>query len=177
MHDNSTEKILRIEFQQFFRKHYNKFVLQAIRIVKEGPKAEDLVQDCFIKLWDKRAEIAFNDSALGYLHRMVRNKCIDYLRSLKPTLEINSDSIQLTSSKQTSDNLELEELQTKIDHAIDSLPERCRQIFVLSRFEEMSYKEIAAQLDISPKTVENQISKALKQLRNKLLSILFSTFF
>ena len=177
MQDTSTENKLRIEFQQFFQEHYKRFVLQAIRIVKEGPKAEDLVQECFIKLWDKRAEIAFDDSSLGYFHRMVRNKCIDYLRSLKTTLEIDNESYQSISNNTISSNLEFKEFQTKVDNAIDALPERCRQVFVLSRFEEMSYKEIAAQLEISTKTVENQISKALKQLRSKLLSILFSTFF
>ena len=176
MHSRISENEKHLKFEQFFQNNYNRFVLQAIRIVKDGNKAEDIVQDCFIKLWDKRNEITFDSNALGYLYRMVRNKSIDYLRAYKPVANLEDSDIE-NASFLASDKVETEELQVRINNAIDALPEKCRQVFVLSRFENLSYKEIASQLDISPKTVENQISKALKQLRRKLLSFFFTIFF
>ncbi len=161
------------DLQLFFKTHYRNGVIQANRIVPDQSEAEDIVQECLIKLWDHRAK-ANATSPVGYFKKMVRNKCIDYLRKQKwETVELQPNQVgQLDHSK-----LEQMELEAKINATIDSLPDRCREVFMLSRFEEMSYKEIAATLSISPKTVENQISKALKVLSASLTFTLILLFF
>ena len=157
----------------FFDSNYRNAVIRANRIVQNQATAEDLVQDCLIKLWEQKDRLQAG-SIEGYFATMVRNKSIDFLRKKKPKL-IGTDAIQIAAEDNSS--LELAELQAKIDRAIDSLPERCREVFVLSRFENMSYREIAESLVISPKTVENHISKALKVLTTALNFILFLFFF
>jgi len=161
------------DLKAFFDSNYRNAVIQASRIVQNEATAEDIVQDCLIKLWEQRAGLKAGAIG-GYFSTMVRNRCIDILRKKKPNI-VDVDDIQLTVEDHTS--IEMEELRAKIDATIDSLPERCRQVFVLSRFEGMSYKEIAESLMISPKTVENQISKALKVLSASLTSLFFILFF
>ena len=161
------------DLQLFFKSHYKNGVIQANRIVPNQSEAEDIVQECLIKLWDHR-ESANATSTVNYFKKMIRNKCIDFLRKKK------WDTIQLEANlvgQEDHSNLEHMELEQKINATIDRLPARCREVFMLSRFEEMSYKEIAASLNISPKTVENQISKALKILSASLTFILILLFF
>lgn len=168
---------MKIETQQdlntFFKANYRNAVINANRILNNQAEAEDVVQDCLIKLWDNKNQLK-EGTIGGYFATMVRNRCIDSLRKKKPVL-VELDDVQLP----TEDHSELEhsELKTKIDHAIDSLPGRCRQVFVLSRFEKMSHKEIAESLTISTKTVENQITKALKVISSALVMIVFLFFF
>lgn len=163
-----THKDLKI----FFDANYRNAVLQATRIVQNQTLAEDVVQDCLIKLWDHRAKLSAGSIA-GYFSTMVRNRCIDTLRKKKYNI-VGTDDIQIAVVDPS--NMEIEELKAKIDATVDGLPERCRQVFVLSRFEKMSYKEIAAFLEISPKTVENHISKALKTLSAALACALILFF-
>jgi len=148
----------------FFQTHYSKAVQKAIRIVNELELAEDISQECIIKLWEQRDRLV-GDNVEAFYFTMVRNRSIDYIRKKKLNL-VKTDLSHIQS--ETSDPIEYQELAERVHAIIDSLPERCRQIFVLSRFEEMSYKEISKQLDISPRTVENQVSKALRILRSGL---------
>ncbi len=149
-----------LDLKAFFDTNYKKAVVSANRLLNNQPVAEDVVQDCLIKLWDKREEL-IESTITGYFFRMVRNRCIDILRNKQPeTVTPEDANLAFTDHS----NLELNELKQKINSIIDGLPNRCREIFVLSRFEKMSYKEIARTLSISPKTVENQISRALKVL-------------
>lgn len=152
-----------------FRQHYKTCHLSALRIVKDEHIAEDLVQEVFLELWRKRTKHQINTSLKAYLRRSAVNRSLNYIRDLKIKFD-DEDKLPHKAENQTSalKMMETNELQGHIDRAIDSLPERCRVVFSLSRFEEMSYKEIAEKLDISIKTVENQISKALKILRNIL---------
>ena len=161
------------DLKLFFDAQYPLCVRKASRILNNTSQAEDIVQECMIKLWETRHKLG-DQSVVGYFHTMVRNRCIDHIRKKKLHIVNWEES---SASTHPNDSMEFEELQQKIHRLIDSLPERCRQVFVLSRFEEMSYKEIADQLDISKKTVENQISKALKVISAGLLSILFIFFF
>jgi len=111
---------------------------------------------------------------LAYLARMIRNNCLDFLKKRKiETSELNE---AYQGSFEVEDALITKDLQEKIDKTIDSLPEKCRQVFVLSRFEELSYNEISKQLNISKKTVEAHISRALKSLRISLKQFLFILF-
>jgi len=153
-----------------FRRHYS-FVCQAVyRILKDGNTAEDIAQEVFFGLWKKRETLNITLSVKAYLKRAAVNKSLNFIRDQKIKFDDKEEQLPILTSSQstTQQELEAEDLQKKIDEAIDSLPEKCRLVFTLSRFEEMSYQEIADHLGISIKTVENQISKALKVLRTKL---------
>ncbi len=153
------------DLNQFFQTHYDTAVQRAVRIVGDIAQAEDIAQECMVKLWNHKDKLG-DGSVRGYFFTMIRNKSIDHLRKVKPqTVDLDSQQI----AERNIDVLEFEELKDKVHYLIDGLPDRCRQVFVLSRFEEMSYQEIADQLNISKKTVENQISKALNVLRKGLL--------
>ena len=153
-----------------FRRHYS-FVCQAVyRILKDGNTAEDIAQEVFFGLWKKRETLNITLSVKAYLKRAAVNKSLNFIRDQKIKFDDKEEQLPILTSNQstTQQELEAEDLQKKIDEAIDSLPEKCRLVFTLSRFEEMSYQEIADHLGISIKTVENQVSKALKVLRAKL---------
>jgi len=149
-----------------FRLHCKGCHLSALRIVKDQHVAEDLVQEVFLELWKKRSKLQINTSLKAYLRRSAVNRSLNYIRDLKMKYD-DEDKIPNVATNEVGalKGLETEELQGHIDRAINALPERCRIVFTLSRYEHMSYKEIGARLDISTKTVENQISKALKLLR------------
>ncbi|MGB0885491.1 MAG: RNA polymerase sigma-70 factor [Chitinophagales bacterium] len=163
-----------IELKNLFDKSYQYLVIKAVRIVYKQDVAEDLVQECFIKLWEKRETIDAKISIEVYLNKMIRNKCLDYLKKNKVRLEELDENIGLAAD--SDDKEEAQEIQRNIDKTLNSLPEKCRQVFVLSRFEEMSYKEISDQLDISKKTVEAHVSKALKSFRSSLKQYLIIIF-
>ena len=151
-------------FQEFYP-----YVCSAIfKIVKERNTVEDLAQEVFLRFWQKRHQINISSSVQAYLRRMAINEALGYLRKQKIfEEEINNETMGGTS--QGVENQYLHgELEDHIRLAVDKLPPKCRTVFKLSRFEELSYKEIAAQMDISVKTVENQMGKALKFLRKEL---------
>ena len=154
-----------------FRKYYSFLCKSVHRIISDEQITEDLAQEVFYELWKKREKLHINSSLKAYLKRAVINKALNYIRDQKIDLR-NAPAKEDLKSKGITviQKIAVDDLQQKIDQAIDSLPERCRLVFVLSRFEEMSYQQIADQLGISIKTVENQISKALKSLRKALAS-------
>ncbi len=149
-----------------FRKYYTFLCRSVYRIISDTQITEDLAQEVFYELWKKRAQIKISSSLKAYLKRAALNKALNYIRDQKIDFRNAPEKEGLTSREASViEELSADSLQQQIDEAIDSLPERCRLVFVLSRFEEMSYQQIADQLEISIKTVENQISKALKSLR------------
>lgn len=140
------------------------------RLVRNKATSEDIAQEVFIKFWNKRKEIQITSSLSAYLKRMAVNEAISHFRKIK-NIKTTSDEVNdYDLTDQADIELELigKETKAKITRAIDKLPPQCRLIFRLSRYEELSYKEIAAKLGLSIKTVENQISKALKILRVEL---------
>lgn len=152
-----------------FRRYYSYLCNSMIRIIPDRNQAEDLAQDVFFELWKKRDRLKITTSVKAYLKRAGTNKALNYIRDQKMKWDDVDQQIGLASKKASSiQELEAEELQKLIDQSIQSLPERCRIVFCLSRFEELSYQEIADKLEISIKTVENQISKALKLLRGAI---------
>ncbi|MEZ5038651.1 MAG: RNA polymerase sigma-70 factor [Saprospiraceae bacterium] len=149
-----------------FRLYYGKVCQAVYKIIPKTDLTEDLAQEVFYELWRKKDQIFIQSSYLAYLRRAAINKALNYLRDQKIKLDDFTEVSQLKMSAPLSDEqLNAKELQVVIDQAVDLLPERCRLVFVLSRFEQMSYQEIADQMGISIKTVENQVSKALKLLR------------
>ena len=155
--------------KSLFQEHYKSVCRSIYRLVKDKAAVEDIAQDVFIKFWEKRHKLNITSSVAAYLHRMGTNEAISYLRR-KKHFE-SEDVIEYSVPNQlytAEDEMLQSELQQNITTAINSLPPKCRAIFQLSRFEELSNKEIAAKLDISVKTVENQMGKALRVLRGKL---------
>lgn len=149
-----------------FRLYYGKVCQAVYKIIPKADITEDLAQEVFYELWRKKDQLFIQSSYLAYLRRAAINKALNYLRDQKIKLDDFTDVSQLKLSAPLSDEqLNAKELQVVINQAVDLLPERCRLVFVLSRFEQMSYQEIADQMGISIKTVENQVSKALKLLR------------
>ncbi|MBL7799031.1 MAG: RNA polymerase sigma-70 factor [Saprospiraceae bacterium] len=141
----------------------------AYAILHDTDAAKDAVQDVFIRIWQKRAEIDITSTLKGYLQRAAVNQCLMVLRRRKPASDPDIILVGMQDpAPSASDRLQAESLETLVQAAVEQLPEQCRLIFRLSRFEELSYNEIADLLDLSPKTVENQIGKALKSLRRTL---------
>lgn len=166
-------------FQQLFNKYYRFLCIASYKIYADEHKSKDFAQEVFLDLWRKRGELQIHTSLNAYLKKSVVYKTIDHIRARRLNFEEIPDfSVEEPKSQQ---KLELEELKTLIHETAQQLPERCRIIFFMSRFEELSHKEIAQKLDISPKTVEHQITKALKVLRtvvqpyisNRLIQLIF----
>jgi len=157
-------------FEAIFREQYAALSRVAYRILKDKDRAEDVVQELFTRLWEKREDRLISVPPKAYLTRATVNAALDYLE--KHQKEINHDQEDLSalhlSVNQTEEQLAEKETARHIANALEKLPPACRTVFVLSREEEMSYKEIAAALEISVKTVENQLGKALRILREEL---------
>ena len=178
--DQTDEKILELlpingdkAMELMFKKYYAFLAKILIRVIPDENLAEDLAQDVFMDVWRKRDTININTSLKAYLRRAAVNKALNYIRDRKIRWEEEDKQPELASKLvAVTDQLEADELQTLIDQSIDELPERCRAVFSLSRFEDMTYQEIADELNISIKTVENQVSKALKMLRISLAKYL-----
>lgn len=151
-----------------FKQYYKQMCSTAIRITKEASLAEDIVQEVFFELYKKREQVKIQ-SLGGYLKRSVYNRSLNRIKSTRDFVDSEDLNIELSDhSANSQENLEYKELSDYLNEVIDKLPEKCRLIFVLNRFEELSYKEIAEKLEISLKTVENQMSKALRILREEM---------
>lgn len=157
-------------FEMLFKLHYEPLCRYAYSFLRSEAEAEDTVQQVFVSLWEKREQIEVQSSFKNYLFRMVRNSCLNKLKHEKVKTEYASFSAFNASvfEKNAAALATSNELQSMIDKAIESLPEQCRLIFKMSRFENLKYAEIAAQLNISEKTVENQMGKALRVMREHL---------
>ena len=131
--------------------------------------AKEITQNVFINLWQNKKHIDSDRPVKSYLFTSVRNRCLNHIRDNKKFRSSVLDvEIADYETAYESDAFSVEELETKISSALDKLPERCRQVFTLNRFEDMKYKEVAEKLNISVKTVEVQMSKALKIMREEL---------
>lgn len=154
--------------EQLFREHYSTMVTVVRRIVFAPDVAEELVQDVFFKVWRKREELAEIDTFRTYLIRAARNTALNHLRRQK--LEHAHEEREAVKGEPmtveaTDDGAAAGELGEAVNRAIDRLPPRCREVFLLSRDTGLTYGEIATELGISIKTVETQMGRALKTLR------------
>lgn len=157
-------------FESLFRSEYKGMLLFAIRYLKDEEAAKEIVQEAFISLWEKRESIDPDRQVKSYLSTSVRNRCLNYLRDNKRfdgTL-LRLEGLYPDPPSEDSSSMELKELGASIREAIAELPEKCREVFELNRFEQMKYQQIADHLQISIKTVETQMSKALAHLRTRL---------
>lgn len=149
------------EFERFFKSHYMPLGMYALSIVGSIDVAQDLVQESFIRAWTALGEDDIYDLK-SWLYRCVRNLCIDYLRRNRPTISID------TITEPEEETIDNSEACARIWQAVDRLPAKCREIFLMSKRDGMSGEEIARELGISPRTVRNQISTALSRLREEL---------
>ena len=146
----------------------------AMNYVRDKDQAEELVQDVFAHLWSKAAGIRIQVSPRSYLFTSTRNACLNFLKHEKVEQAYISQAVRETQDQ--GDQVVYEELLERLEAALDQIPEKCREIFEMNRFEGKRYKEIAKELNLSLKTVENQMGKALKILRNELGDYLMVLF-
>jgi RNA polymerase sigma-70 factor (ECF subfamily) len=152
-----------------FREHYGELCGVVDKIVRDPAQAEDLVQDLFLTVWQRRSTWEAVQSFRAYLRRAAVNRALNHVRSRRRDRHTAAESAAKDAVEpQVLAELDRRDLGVEVDRAVDRLPERCRLVFVLSRFEEMSYAEIADAMDISVKTVEHQLGKALRLLREAL---------
>ena len=160
-------------FEDTFKTHFKGLHAYAYTIVKDDIMAEEMVQNVFYKLWKNKETIQINQSVASYLYRSVYHESLNYIKHLKVKSAYQSYAARtMENINNAAEKLKLKELEEKLDQALKELPEQCRTIFQMSRFEELKYMEIAGKLGISVKTVENQMGKALRLLRSKLVDFL-----
>lgn len=149
-----------------FKKYYKDLCMTANRYIRDINHAEDLIQELLYDIWVKRDTLNITSSLSSYLRKSAVNRSLNHIRSKKVNFE-DEEKLMFKENDQSSaqQNIEGRELELYIERSINELPEKCRLVFVMSRFDQLSYKEIAEKLNISTKTVENQICKALKHLR------------
>lgn len=175
---NTTIMEHKLNFEEIYTLYYPKLVRFSREYVNSIEDAENIVQDVFYVLWQQRENIDELRNVNAYLFRLAKNKCIDFLRhkirigDLHCSLQdVDEKELQfkLFSIEQFDEqSLSSEAIETMVNKAIDTLPPKCREIFVLSRLDGMRYQEIADQLNLSTNTISNQIAIALKKLKNEL---------
>lgn len=182
-----TEKLLRPSntptlvdeesFEAVFKTYFKALHAYAMAILKESESAEEIVQSVFLKLWEKRETLEINSSLKSYLYRAVYHDSLNHINHLKVKRKHwDHAHYEMTQGKpeQVGEQIKGQEneLLERFQLALEKLPEKCRMVFNLSRFEELKYQEIADRLDISIKTVEAHMGKALKTMRVELAEFL-----
>jgi RNA polymerase sigma-70 factor (ECF subfamily) len=158
-------------FEEMFRAYYPGLCRFAAEYVDSANRARDLVQDVFLRIWERREEWRVHRSLKAYLYQAVRNRALNQARN-EGTKQSVEEDLQYTMDgreRQTAtDDIHAKTLSAEVEAAIQDLPERRRTAFLLHRRHGLTYKEIACAMGITAKTVENQIGRALKTLRNEL---------
>jgi RNA polymerase sigma-70 factor (ECF subfamily) len=154
-------------FNILFNNYYAQLCFFCSRYLVDMDLSRSLVQQVFVDLWIKREKLSIEYSIKSYLFQAVKNRAVDQLRQSKKNIQINDAASELAQIP-FQDIIEEAELDDRINKSINHLPEKCREIFLMSRFESLKYIEIAEKLNISVKTVEMQIGVALKKLREEL---------
>lgn len=171
-------------FEVLYQKYWRKLYVFARRTTPNTEDAQDLIQDVFAQLWTQKEQIDAAVFSESYLFAIVRNKLLDKIRKQYVREDYVKKILQSSSESDfsTQQTILTNDLNNHIHRAVDVLPEKCREVFQLSRFEQLSVDQIAQKLQISPQTVKNQLSKALQVVRFRLrefatLGFLLSTFF
>lgn len=160
-------------FTELYQKHSSTLYIVAFKLIKNKETCEDLIQDVFVHLWLKRKRLQILNIK-SYLYQAVKNKVIDLIRRKKIHVEL-SEVRELIANDRADTALLNKEIESALEKSMDELPEKCAQIMLLKKNHSLSNKEIAKQLDISPKTVENQTTIAIKKIKISLANKL--TFF
>ncbi len=182
--DKSLMALLRVGdqkgFQQLFSEYYSLLCVVAYDYVKDDFTSESIVGDVMLSIWKRRDQLEVTTSLRAYLVKAVRNRSIDYLRQADNVIIRSTDiasyggDATLTVNDHLMDNIICKELEVELDKAIKMLPNECRTVFCMSRFDDISYDEIAEKLDISVNTVKYHMKRALSNLREALKEYLVS---
>lgn len=163
----------RKSFEQIYNLYFKQLYFYAYKILRDEVIVEEIVQEVYVYLWEKRKQLNINSSLKSYLYTAVRNRCINYIKYELPKRRVADEAElnSLTLDAVHENNYSSDELRRHINSAVGELPPKCRTIFLLSREEGLTYQEIAEELELSVKTVENQIIIALKKLRVSLKDV------
>jgi len=162
-------------FEFIFLNYYQVLCIYALSIVRDKIIAEEIVQDVFVKLWEKRADLSIKSSLKAYLYRSVHNHGLNYLKHQLVQQKFTADLLVNSSifvSPLSPDyplaNMLSQELGDKINQSVSALPNQCREVFLLIRYDDHSYEEAAEKLNISINTVKTQLKRAISKLRESL---------
>lgn len=184
MNENELIKQLQVgdeaAFEFIFRQHFTGLCLFAEHFLKDTHAAEEIVEDFFCHLWETGKYVSIETSLRGFLYKSVYNQCLKYIRHKKVEQKYTEEQyyfndreiLEGASSDYPSVNLAIKELESKITQVIEALPDQCRKIFCMNRYENLTYQEIANHLHISVNTVKTQMGRALQKLRTELAEYL-----
>ncbi len=162
------------DFEKIFREYFTPLVYFAVKYVKDTDTAKEIVHHVFYRIWENKTEIHLDKPLRSYLFTAVHNRCLNYVRDharFHPE-EVSDNLLAVMVESTAQDNLEAIELEAAFSSALSELPDKCALIFQMNRINGLKYREIAVKLNISVKTVEAQMTKALKLLREKLVDYL-----
>lgn len=174
------------DFKKLFRLHYKTLCMHAYKYLADADESQDAVQEVFVKFWEIKQDMVNDKNALYYLITAVRNNCISRLRKKVHTVSMEDEMVynKITDTpSETEEDKESTDIQTLVDEALALLPPKCGAIFRMSRIDKLTYQQIANELGISIKTVENQMGKAISIMREFArthyipLSVLFSLIY
>jgi RNA polymerase sigma-70 factor (ECF subfamily) len=154
-------------FKQLFYQHHKALVAYAVYLISDKPVARELVNDVFINVWKNQHHLDLQDNLKPYLYRAVKNRSINHLKKRK-VIKTDLEELDQPADTQSDHLIIVKQNEDMLQQWINELPDRCKQVFLMSRVDGLPNKEIADLLDISIKTVENQMTKALKHFRKKL---------
>ncbi|HWK56628.1 MAG TPA: RNA polymerase sigma-70 factor [Parapedobacter sp.] len=161
-----------VAFEEAFKSNFKALHAYAHTVLQDELMAEEIVQTVFLKLWENRDRMSIHTSLRAYLYKSVYNESLNYLKHKKVQRKYMEEAMVEHRQRQADEVVGDGELRRQLHAALQRLPEKCRTVFQLSRFEELRYQEIADRLDISVKTVEAHMGKALKLLRMRLADFL-----
>lgn len=171
-------------FAEIYRRYSQKLISYSLKVIKVKEQTKDIVQEVFISIWKRRASLKISGDLSPYLFKAVRNLSIRYIEKNITQKDFTSRFTLFTQHLAPSSytTLEIQELEEKIESAINNLPPKMREVYNLSRFENLSYKEIASRLGIAETTVKKQVSNALHIIRNEIngipgAAIIYAVFF
>lgn len=151
-------------FESYYKEHFKEFFLVAHKYVKSVPVSQEIVNDVFVKIWEDAGNIMIDSSLKAYIYKAVVNRSINALNKQQKEKQNQREFAQLPQEFYEEKQIEAHELKVQLYKAIDNLPDQCKKVFQLSRFEGLKQQEIADSLGISIKTVKNHITHALKLL-------------
>lgn len=160
-------------FESYYKEHFKRFFLMSCKYLKDPVLAEEIVNDVFLKIWEDGDKLKIESSLKSYIYKAVINRSINALNKSKREMIHRQDVRTMPEESYELRQIEENELSVKLYAAIDRLPDQCKRVFEMSRFEDLKQQEIADKLGISVKTVKNHITIALKQLSIALIRNIF----
>jgi RNA polymerase sigma-70 factor (ECF subfamily) len=169
---NKVEISTEIAFEDLFKNNFKALHAYACSLLKDTDVAQEVVQTVFLKLWERRGQLDIHTSARAYLYRAVYHDSLNHLKHQQVKQRYMMENSRDMNNRYDHTDTHAKELRRQLQVAMDQLPEKCRTIFQMSRFEDLKYQEIADRLGISLKTVEGHMGKALRILRLRLAEFL-----